>query len=145
MYDRSVFDVDDAIKLIDASLAAVRDAESPISIAVVDDVGDWVAFARMDRAPYFDREHARRKAYTAAVMREDLHALAAARVKTGQLLTDLGNSHLIGSAHGGVAVRDSDGHIIGGLGISGASPEEDERIARSALAEAPVQATGDQA
>jgi uncharacterized protein GlcG (DUF336 family) len=139
MYDRSVLDVDDALRLVDAVLsAAPGETTQPIAVAVVDDMGDWVAFARMDGVPSFNREYARRKAYTSSLMRRDLHEFAATQMQTGRLLTDLGDPQLIGSAHGGVVLRDVAGNVIGGLGVSGGTPEEDERLVRVALAVAPV-------
>ena len=135
MYDRPVLDVDDALKLVDAALAAApRETKLPIAISVVDEVGDWVAFARMDGVTSFDQEHARRKAYTASITRRDLQEFAAARMQTGRPLADLGDPLFIGAARGGVVVRDAAGNVIGGLGVSGADPEEDERVARAALA-----------
>ena len=141
MYDRPVLDIDDALKLIDAVLAAALDAKTqPVAAAVVDDNGDWVAFARMDGAPAFSREYAQRKAYTASLMRLDLQEFGPARAKSGRPVADLGNPRLVGASFGGVVIKDPAGNIMGGLGVSGAAPEEDERIARAALAAAPVRA-----
>ena len=142
MYDRPVLDVDDALKLVDAALAASGDTKQPLAIAVVDDIGDWTAFVCTDGTPSFNREHARRKAYTAAITRRDLQEFATARTQSGRLLADLGNPRFIGSAHGGVVVKDAAGNVIGALGVSGATPEEDERIARAALTAAPVLGAG---
>ena len=142
MYDRPVLDIDDALKLIDAALAAAVGAKTrSIAVAVVDENGDWVAFARMDGAPAFSREYAQRKAYTASLMRQDLNEFGPARAKSGRPVADLGNPRLVGASFGGVVIGDPAGNIMGGLGVSGAAPEEDERIARAALAAAPVPAT----
>lgn len=141
MYDRPVLDFNDGLKLIDAALAAALDAKTrPISVSVVDDNGDWVAFARMDGAPAFSREYAQRKAYTASLMRQDLNEFGPARAKSGRPVADLGNPRLVGANYGGLVIKDLAGNVMGGLGISGAAPEEDERIARAALAAAPVPA-----
>jgi uncharacterized protein GlcG (DUF336 family) len=143
MYDRPVLDVEDALKLMDAALAAAPEVtKQPIVVSVVDDNGDWVAFARMDGAPAFSREYAQRKAYTASLMRRDLTELAASRQRTGRLITDYGNPRLVGAASGGVVLKDGAGNVLGGLGVSGGTPEEDEQIARTALSSAPVLAAG---
>ena len=143
MYDRPVLDVDDALAIMDAALAAAPGVtERPIAVSVVDDNGDWVAFARMDGTFAFNREFAQRKAYTASLMRQDLRDFAAYRSKADRSLPDFGNPRLVGSAHGGLVIKDASGSVLGGLGVSGATPEEDERIARQALAAAPVPAAG---
>ena len=146
MYDRVVLDVDDALALVDAALAAARaEVELPIAVAVVDDMGDWVAFVRMDGTPMFHREYARRKAYTASLMRRDLHEFAEVRTRTNLSLVDFGDPRFIGAAEGGIAIRDAVGNLLGGLGISGATPEENELIARTAIAAAIAPTTGGEA
>jgi uncharacterized protein GlcG (DUF336 family) len=144
MYDRVVLDVEDALRLVDAALAEVDDGSGqPVAVAVVDDMGDWVAFVRMDGVPMFHREYARRKAYTAALMRRDLQDFAEIRERTELALTDFGDPRFVGAAEGGLGIRDAVGNLLGGLGVSGASPDENDRIARAALANAPVPAAGD--
>ena len=135
MYDRVVLDVDAALALVDAALAAASaEVELPIAVAVVDDMGDWVAFVRMDGTPMFHREYARRKAYTASLMRRDLHDFAELRTRTDLSLADFGDPRFVGAAEGGIAIRDAAGNLLGGLGVSGATPEENELIARAAIA-----------
>ena len=137
MYDRVVLDLDDALALVDAALAAASaEVELPIAVAVVDDMGDWVAFVRMDGTPMFHREYARRKAYTASLMRRDLHDFAELRARTDLSLADFGDPRFIGAAEGGIAIRDAGGNLLGGLGVSGATPEENELIARTAISAA---------
>ena len=143
MYDRPVLDVDDALNLVDAALAAAPGITAkPLAITILDDRGDWVASVVMDGAPLFIREHANRKALTAALMRMDLQELAAARNLVGRPVSDLGDPRLTGSSRGGVAIKDPAGNVIGALGVSGGAPEEDERVAREALAAAPLVAAG---
>jgi glc operon protein GlcG len=142
MYDRPVLDVDDALALVDAALAAApSETTKPIAVAVVDDLGDWVAFVSMDGVSPFAREYVRRKAYTAVMMRRDVAEFSKARTESGRPLVDLGDPKLVGALNGGVVIRDAGGNIIGGLGVGGANPEEDERIARAALAATPAPAS----
>ena len=138
MYDRPVLDIDDALKIIDAAInAAPGKTSEPLAVSVVDDRGDWVAFVATDGTPVYDREQAKRKAYTAAIIRQDLSQFAAARPRP---ISDLGDPRLVGAAHGGLIIKDPSGSTIGALGISSGSPEEDQRIAQAALAAAPVAA-----
>lgn len=139
MYDRPVLDVEDALALVDAALAAApTHTNRPIAVAVVDDRGDWVAYARMDGIAPFAREYVRSKAITAALMRTDLKEFSATRAQSGRPVADLGDHRLVGAARGGVVLKDSDGNVIGGLGVGGADPEEDDRIARAAREAKPL-------
>jgi glc operon protein GlcG len=142
MYDRPVLDVEDALALVDAALAAApNETQKPIAVAVVDDQGDYVAFVSMDGVPAFARKYVRNKAYTAVMMRRDVADFSKSRAESGRPLADLGDSGLVGAANGGVVIRDAEGNVIGGLGVGGAAPEEDERIARAALAATPAPAS----
>ena len=92
-----------------------------------------MAFALMDGGTHFARHYATRKAYTASRMRADLRDFAAQRGAQGRSVTDYGDPGLVASARGGVAIRAGDGSVVGGVGVSGASPDEDEEIARLGL------------
>lgn len=143
MYDRPVLDIEDALKLVDAALATAPSVtKQPIAVSVVDENGDWMTFARMDGVSSFVREYAQRKAYTASLMRRDLKDFAASRAQTGRSITEMGNPKLVGAARGGVVIKDAAGNVLGGLGVSGAAPEEDDQIARAALAAAPLASPG---
>ena len=139
MYKRKVIDLEDALRLIEGVFrVGPRETDAPLAVSVVDENGDWVAFARMDKTPPFNQAHAHRKVYTASIMRSDLRDFAASRAKSGRLLADLADRSFIGSAHGGLVLRDDSGSVLGAIGVSGATSDEDERIARTAVAEAPL-------
>ena len=78
MYQRQVMDSEDALAAVDAVLAlAIAEGAEGIAVAVVDDDGDLVAYARMDGAPAFHRKQAVRKAYTASRVGRGLGEFAA--------------------------------------------------------------------
>ncbi|MEK9659499.1 MAG: heme-binding protein [Chloroflexota bacterium] len=133
MFTRPVLDVTDAFVAVDAMLAAAPAiTPRPLALAVVDDQGDTVAFVRMDGAPIFNRRYALAKAYTASRMRQDLSLFAAYRAQEARQLDDFADPGLVGSAHGGLVVTDpASGAVVGAIGVSGASPEEDERVAQA--------------
>ena len=135
MYDRRVMDVDDALRAVDAAMEAASVAGAgPVAVAVVDDNGDLVAFARADGAPIFQRRHAVRKAYTASRAGADLTTFAAERAQRGMSVADFGDG-FVGAAHGGVVVRTAaQGAVVGAIGVQGFDREQDERLARVALA-----------
>ena len=135
MYERQVMDVEDALRAVDAAIAAgSAEGAGPLAVAVVDDNGDLVAFARADGTPIFQRKHAIRKAYTASRAGADLNEFAAERAQRGMSAADFGEG-FVGAAHGGVVVRAAgQGAIVGAIGVQGHDRELDERLARIALA-----------
>jgi glc operon protein GlcG len=113
--------------------AAAREAASlqvPVAIAVADRAGHLVAYGRMDGAPLLSGQIAQDKAYTVAAfglpthewfeMIKDEPALLHGIVKTERLI-------IFG---GGVAIR-VDGEIVGAVGISGGSADQDRRVAEA--------------
>ncbi len=135
MYDRQVMDVEDALRAVDAAVeAASTEGTGPLAVAVVDDNGDLVAFARTDGTPIFQQRHAIRKAYTASRVCADLSEFAAERARRGMSSADFGDD-LVAAAHGGVVVRAAgQGAVVGAIGVQGFDREIDERLARVALA-----------
>ena len=134
MYDRQVMDVEDALRAVDAALdAASAEGAGPLAVAVVDDNGDLVAFARADGTPIFQRKHAIRKAYTASRVGADLSEFAAYRAGRGMSAAEFDDG-FVGAAHGGVVVRAAgQGAVVGAIGVQGSDRELDERLARLAL------------
>ena len=135
MYDRLVIDVEDALRAVDAAMeTASAEGAGLLAVAVVDDNGDLVAFARADGTPIFQRRHAIRKAYTASRTGADLVEFAAERAQRGMSATEFDES-FVGAAHGGVVVRAAgQGEVVGAIGVQGFDRELDERLARVALA-----------
>ncbi len=133
MYERQVMDVEDALRAVDAVLAAADgDGAGPVTVAVVDDNGDMTAYARMDGAPSFHRKHAVRKAFTASRVGSDLAEFAAYRAAAGLSATDYGEE-LVAAAYGGVVTRDGSGNVVGAVGVQSSDHERDERLARLGL------------
>lgn len=134
MYDKQILDHTDALEIVEAMMeAAPRITDRPLALAVVDDRGELLAFALMDGGTHFARHYAIRKAYTASRIRSDLRDFAAQRVAQGRSISDYGDPGLVASARGGLAIRTSEGATVGGVGVSGATPEEDEQLAHIGL------------
>ncbi len=118
-----------------AALAAVRHAESlglRINVAVVDAGGHLTAFLRMPGAFIQSIELAIDKAYTAAGFgfpTKDWMRLVGH--DDGMKLGFSSRPRLIVFG-GGLPIR-ADGELIGGIGVSGASEEQDEACARAGL------------
>ncbi len=102
-----------------------------VDMAVVDDAGNLLAYARMDRClrPTF----ALRKAYTSAVRGMDTQAFAAQLSSAGRSIESFGDPQLIALA-GGVVVM-HEGAVIGAIGVGGLpSGIDDESISKAGLA-----------
>jgi uncharacterized protein GlcG (DUF336 family) len=122
-----------AEKVLDAAKAFAFEKQlPPVNIAVLDHATHLVSFARMDGAILGGIDVAEKKARTAALFRIDSSALAN-RVIPGATVHTIENSNggLIAFG-GGVLLYDTDGSMIGAIGVSGASTEEDELIAQAA-------------
>ena len=103
----------------------------PIAIAVMDDRGELICFAAQAGVnAALARQNALKKAYTSACMRADTLDFEE-RVKASPLgLTGFGNPSLF-TGGGGAVVVAPDGTILGGLGVSGRTAEEDEEIVQT--------------
>jgi uncharacterized protein GlcG (DUF336 family) len=132
-YQKSVLSLDDAHKAMERMLQEASKAPNrPVAIAICDDQGELVAFARMDKCAPLPLTIARKKAFTAARTRSDTKAFAERLKNIGRSVSDLGEPDLI-PVQGGVAIIAADGNPLGGIGVSGLAAEEDEAIARIGL------------
>ncbi len=102
-----------------------------VVITVVDTGGNIVALHRMDDAQFGSLEVARQKAYTAVAFRRPTKVFQDAIEKGGvnlRLLKLEGASPL----EGGIPIM-ADGKIIGAIGVSGVTSEQDAQIARAGI------------
>jgi uncharacterized protein GlcG (DUF336 family) len=125
---------EDARKLVDAARARGLELGKALSIAVVDYGGFVVLLERMDGARPMTPQIALSKAYSAAVMQRPTYMLEGWRNSDPVFFTQVGRmgQHPIVATKGGFTVK-RDGEIIGGIGVSGGSPDEDQKIAEGVL------------
>lgn len=131
--------LDKAQTLIAAALGHARaSALKPLAIVVLDAGGHVVALAREDGATFGRAEIARAKAYGALAMGADSGVLAE-RAKGNPTFF----SGLVGTfggelaySPGGVLVRDGAGAVIGAVGVSGDTGEQDAVAASAGIAAA---------
>jgi uncharacterized protein GlcG (DUF336 family) len=125
--------LDQALELLGAARKQAAKINVPMVIAVVDAGGNLVAQHRMDGALLVSVDIARNKAYTAVAVKIPTHELAVA-AQPGQSLfgihtTDGGRIVIFG---GGFPLFAKD-ELVGGIGVSGGSVEEDIACAQAAL------------
>lgn len=123
----------EALDLIDASREAASDAGLRLSIAVVDARGDLIASTRMDGARPTTIDTAIGKAMASAMRGQPSADLAAgANTAFSVALQDSTGGRLRYFRGALPIVRD--GYIIGAVGSSGASAQQDEDAVRAGLA-----------
>lgn len=133
MYNKPMLSLSQCQVAIDAMVADFNKDPNrrPVDMAIVDDMGNLLAYARMDgcHRPTF----AIRKAYTSAVRRMDSVAFADQLKTQGRTLADIGDPELV-TIQGGLVIETSDGRLLGGIGVGGLpSGKDDEDITRVGL------------
>ena len=108
--------------------AALKEPDRPIAIAILDDNTNLLNYARMDGCRLNPQGVAIRKAYTAVMFGQNSSDFAQRLKNENRQVTDFGNPSLV-AVKGGVVVISSNGDILGGIGVSGLTAEEDEEIA----------------
>ena len=120
----------------DTAIAAARTTADaigvPMNIAVYDDGANMKAFVRMDGAFLGSADIAMNKARTAALFGFNTEALYDF-VKPGGTSPgfDRTNGGLIVFA-GGIPIKDSEGRLIGAVGVSGGAVAQDFQVATAA-------------
>jgi uncharacterized protein GlcG (DUF336 family) len=132
MRNALLLDLSDAKRLARSAMAAAAEAGLAVHVAVCDATGALLLYLRMDGANAVSGEIAQAKALTAAGTGADTADLAPRTLpgEPGWGLQHLASGRLTTLA-GGVVLR-SDGVVIGGLGISGASVAQDAALAEAA-------------
>jgi uncharacterized protein GlcG (DUF336 family) len=128
------------IKLKDAKalIAAVQEEAArinkPMTAVVVDTGGFTVAIERMEGARPLTPSIAGAKAYTAAIMQRPaimLKQWCKSQPEFFAQVSTMGHQPIV-AAEGGLTLRKA-GELLGGLGISGGTGEEDQEIAETVL------------
>jgi glc operon protein GlcG len=122
-------DYPEAEKIIGAIVNKAVLLKKAVVVAVADPHGDLIAFARMDGAPVPSIQVAMNKAWTAARNRKPTKDIGD-RIRHPQEGFDVayyGDPKVVGWG-GGIPLW-KDGEIIGSIGVSGLSSEEDVELA----------------
>jgi uncharacterized protein GlcG (DUF336 family) len=128
-----------ARSLIEAAFSADAAEGLRLSIAVTDAGGHLLAFDRSENANLATIDIAIKKARTAVYFRAATRYLTAPMQPGGSVYTaELTGGGLV-AIPGGVPITDADGQVIGAIGISGGSSEQDDTIATAALGLKPAE------
>ncbi len=121
-----------ARKALAGAIAEARKQNLPMAVAVVDTAGQLVAFERMDNTQTASIAVAQDKAVSAAMYRrptkvfQDVLAAGGA----GLRVLTLRNANAV---EGGIPLTSADGKIIGAIGVSGGSAEQDGVVAKAGV------------
>jgi uncharacterized protein GlcG (DUF336 family) len=123
---------DDAKRILEAAKAQAGSMDKAVTIIVVDAAGVPVVLERVADPAAFTAVVAEGKACASAFTGRDSGELQGMAERFPSLVssfaTRLGGRFV--ALQGGVVLR-SDGEVVGAVGVSGATAEEDEQIARA--------------
>ena len=114
-----------------AAIAKAHEIDTKMDIAVVDAGANLKAFIRMDGAWLGSIDIAIKKARTARFFDMDTGAIGQLSQPGGALFNiEHSNGGLI-TFPGGVPITNADGQVIGAIGVSGSSVENDHTVAQA--------------
>jgi uncharacterized protein GlcG (DUF336 family) len=126
---------DDARRMLDACRTKAGEIGKSVSVAILDAGGAMVVFERVNNAAPFTAYVAECKAAGSAATGMPSANLAGMAERLPQLAATIAgrlNGRFI-ALQGAVPLR-KDGAIVGAIGVSGATSEEDEQIAQAGAA-----------
>src|SRR5581483_3410778 len=126
--------LDTAEKILAGARAKAREMNTPMSFAIVDAGGYLIASVRMDGAGLLTPSVAHSKAYTAAMFRRtsaEIGKLAEARPQFFGSIVNIGSVPLVAGG-GGLPIRQGE-ELVGAVGASGGTPEQDIECAQAGL------------
>jgi uncharacterized protein GlcG (DUF336 family) len=126
--------LEDARKIIAAAEKRAKELRQPMNIAVADGGGNLVAHARMDGAWIGSIDISINKAYTSRAFDISTRELAEASQPGGQFFgIHVSNGGRVMIFAGGVPLR-RQGKVVGAVGVSGGSGEQDQAVAEAGAA-----------
>src|SRR5271155_3537797 len=124
----------DARKIIAAAEKKAAEIGQPMNIAVVDAGGNLVSHVRMDGAWIGSIDISQKKAYTSRAFDISTKDLATHSQSGGQFFgIHASNDGRIMIFAGGIPLR-KDGKVVGAIGVSGGSGDQDHTVAEAGAA-----------
>ena len=116
---------------VEAALEAAREIGIEVAVAVTGDAGNLRTFGRLDGAPFLTGDVATGKAWTAASYGIPTHVWNAC-LTGGPKVAQLAHIPRLTPVGGGYPVRE-EGTLIGAIGVSGGTWQQDQDIAEASL------------
>ncbi len=130
---RTVLTLDDAESVLSAARARAAEMAVPMALIVVDHAGQQVASRRMDDSPLMAMSMAAGKAYTAVGMGQPTSFWEDAGASSASFAGSITSVPGFTPFGGGVPLH-IDGVLVGALGASGGSTEQDIAVADAGAA-----------
>jgi glc operon protein GlcG len=127
MHELTCLSLGDAQRVLAAIQVELEKRRKGAAIAVADEHGELIAFARTDGCPLPSIEIAMNKAFTAARERKPSREVGEASRREGFPMTNFGSLRYV-SWGGGVPIVHAQ-RVIGAVGVSGLPEEEDIELA----------------
>lgn len=122
-----------AMRVVDAALKKAEALDTKMNIAILDAGGNLKAFVRMDGAFLGSADVAMKKAKTARLFNAPSGVIGGMSQPGGPLYgIEASNGGLITFA-GGLPLANSEGEVIGSIGVSGSSVENDLVVAQAGV------------
>jgi uncharacterized protein GlcG (DUF336 family) len=121
----------EAERVVDSALGKAHETGTLMNIAVVDAGGNLKAFRRMDGAWLGSVDIALKKAHTARYFDMPTGDLGGMSQPGGPLYNiEVSNGGLI-TFPGGIPLRNTSGEVVGAIGVSGSTVENDHAVAEA--------------
>ncbi|MDN3613876.1 heme-binding protein [Vibrio gallaecicus] len=117
--------------LVNTALDLARSRNQSIAVSICDTHSELVSFSKMDEVSVQAGLLAQNKAYTSARDRQPSGNLGAWAKETGKDISYWTDSRITGFK-GGIPIEKGE-QIIGAVGISGLSEQEDEELAKEVI------------
>jgi len=128
MEQKTGLSLGDAQRILGAIQAELERSRRGAAVAVVDDHGELIAFARTEGCPLPSITIAINKAFTAARERRPSRAVGEASRAEGFPMTNFGDPRYVGWGGGVPIAREL--RVIGGVGVSGLPEADDMTLAQ---------------
>ncbi|MEO6815094.1 MAG: heme-binding protein [Edaphobacter sp.] len=124
----------DARRIIAAAEKKAEEIKQPMNIAVVDEGGNLIAFERMENAWLGSIDIAQKKAWTSRAFDITTKDLGANSQSGDQFFgIHASNNGKVMIFAGGIPLQ-QDGKVVGAIGVSGGSGEQDHSVAEAGAA-----------
>lgn len=131
MKQKTILSHIDAMKMLTAIRERADQSEDSLAVAIVDEHGALLAFLRTDGCRLSSIQIAQNKAYTAAREHVPSKTLGNSSKENGFPMTNFGELRYV-TWGGGLPII-HEGEVIGGIGVSGLTEDEDIDYAAYAL------------
>ncbi|NHC42977.1 heme-binding protein [Bacillus sp. MM2020_1] len=121
-----------AHELIQAAKIKAQQLNINVNIAIVDQGGNLLAFSRMDYAPLLSINIAQNKAYSAVAFRLPTHEWYGMIKDQPSLKMGIVHTEKLVVFGGGYPIYDGE-LLVGGIGVSGGSEDEDRQCCEAAM------------